>query len=61
MNTNEECLLNFLSYSNPNFKAAESLMKFLYNHDRKIEFHNINPVFDIIDEMEFSNYNIIYE
>lgn len=61
MNTNEKCLLNYLSFSNPAFKATDCLVDFLHHHNIKIEFHNSNPVFDIIDEMEFSNYNIVYE
>jgi len=61
MNTNEKCLLNYLSYSNPALKATDCLIKFLFAHKRKIEFHNLNPVLDIIDEMEFSNYNNLYE
>ncbi len=61
MNTNEKCLLNYLSSINPEFKTADCLMEFLHHHNIKIEFHNTNPVFDIIDEMEFSNYNIVYE
>lgn len=61
MNTNEKCLLNYLSFQNPAAGAADCLMKFLNLHNRKIEFHNLNPIFDIIDEMEFSNYNTGYE
>ena len=61
MNTNEKCLLIYLSYLNPSFEGTDCLIKFLSNHKRKIEFHNLNPVFDIIDEMEFSNYNSLYE
>ncbi len=61
MNTNEKCLLNYLSSTNPAFETENCLMDFLHRHNIKIEFHNTNPVFDIIDEMEFSNYNIVYE
>jgi len=61
MNTNEKCLLNYLACLNTASGASEHLMKFLNLHNRKIEFHNLNPIFDIIDEMEFSNYNIAYE
>lgn len=61
MNTNEKCLLNYLSFSNSAVRATDCLMNFLKLHNRKIEFHNLNPIFDIIDEMEFSNYNTIYE
>ncbi len=61
MNTNEKCLLNFISYANSALEGADCLINFLNCHNRKIKCHNLNPVFDIIDEMEFSNYNIVYE
>lgn len=61
MNTNEKCLLNYLSCLNSSYEATNCLIEFLFNHKRKIEFHNLNPIFDIIDEMEFSNYNNLYE
>lgn len=55
MNTNEKCLLNYLSdYSDASFGAAGTLIKFLFDHSRKIEFNNLNPVYNIIDELEFS-------
>lgn len=56
MNTNEKCLLNYLSdYSMPKFQATETLIKFLSAHNRKIEFNTENPVYKILDEMEFLN------
>lgn len=54
MNINEKCLLNYLSdYSDASFDAAKMLIKFLSGHNKKIEFNNLNPVYNIIDEMEF--------
>lgn len=65
MNTNEKCLLNYLSdYSMPSFKATEKLINFLSAHNRKIEFNTENPVYKILDEIEFlgeMNYNFGYE
>lgn len=65
MNTNEKCLLNYLSdCSMPSFKATGRLIKFLCAHNRKLEFNTENPVYKILDEIEFlndMNYNFSYE
>ncbi len=62
MNTNEKCLLNYLSYLNPSFEGTDCLIKFYPTIKEKLNFIILNPdVFDIIDEMEFSNYNSLYE
>ena len=62
MNTNEKCLLNYLSDCQmSSFKAAEKLINFLSAHNRKLEFNTDNPVYKILDEIEFlndMNYNI---
>ena len=56
MYTNEKCLLNYLSdYSMPKFEATETLIKFLSARNRKLEFKTENPVYKILDEMEFLN------
>lgn len=55
MNTNEKCLLNYLAdCPKPTFEATKRLIKFLDCHNRKIEFTNFNPIYNIIDEMEFN-------
>ncbi len=65
MNTNEKCLLNYLSdYSSAAALASGQLIGFLSEHKIKMRFNNLNPIFNIIDEMEFSgelNYNLSYE
>lgn len=55
MNTNEKCLLNYLSDSERSaFNATGSLIKFLGCHNRKIEFNSLSTIYNIIDEMEFN-------
>ncbi len=65
MNTNEKCLLNYLSnYSSAAMGAGEQLIGFLSAHKIKMHFNNLNPILNIIDEMEFLselNYNLSYE
>ena len=54
MNTNEKCLLNYLSnYSSAAMGAGEQLIGFLSAHKIKMHFNNLNPILNIIDEMEF--------
>ncbi len=54
MNTNEKCLLKYLSdYSMSAFDATDNLLKFLFKHNIEIKFNGLNPVCNIIDEMEF--------
>ncbi len=48
----------------PSFRATEQLINFLSAHNRKIEFNTENPVYKILDEIEFlgeMNYNFGYE
>ncbi len=55
MNTNEKCLLNYLSNCQKSaFEASDRLIEFLNYHNRKIEFNSYNPIYNIIDEMEFN-------
>lgn len=65
MNENEKCLLNFLSNcSQSACDGVGELFKFLFDHNLKIEFNNFNPIYNIIDEMEYSKelgYNFAYE
>ena len=65
MNTNEKCLLNYLSEcSVSSFKATEHIIRFLSQKKKKIEFNTTNPVYKILDEIEFlteMNYNFGYE
>lgn len=55
MNTNEKCLLNYLSdTSRSAFNATDCLIKFLNCHNRRIEFNSLSTIYNIIDEMEFN-------
>lgn len=54
MNTNEECLIKYISFTNGS--AGDSLhylINFLLNHNFKFAFNDLNPVCNIIDELEF--------
>lgn len=60
MNTNEKCLIKYLSFGKyEHGDDTNSLIKFLINHDIKFSFDEMNPVLNIIDEMEFLD-NIKY-
>lgn len=53
MNTNEKCLLNYLSdYSMMAFEASYQLIEFLSLRNIKVNAENFNPVCGIIEEME---------
>lgn len=55
MNTNEKCLLNYLSDgARSAFSATDCLIKFLGSHNRRIEFNSLSTIYNIIDEMEFN-------
>ena len=54
MNTNEKCLIKYLSSGKyEQKKDTYSLIKFLVNHGIKFSFNELNPVCNIIDELEF--------
>ncbi len=61
MNTNEKCLIKYLSDGKYKQGAdTYSLIKFLMNYGIKFSFCDLNPVCNIIDELEFFddiNYN----
>lgn len=60
MNTNEECLIKYLSFGKYEQKeVTNSLIRFLLNHNIKFSFNDLNPVCNIIDELEFLD-NIKY-
>ncbi len=53
-NANEECLIKYLSFGKYEQQdLTVSLIKFLLNHNAKFQFNNLNPVCNIIDELEF--------
>ncbi len=54
MNANEECLIKYLSFGEYEQENDTcSLIKFLLNHNIKFSFDELNPVCNIIDELEF--------
>lgn len=60
MNTNEQCLINYLSFGKYEQNDVNNyLINFLMQRGVNFSFDNLNPVFNIIDEMEFFD-NIQY-
>ena len=60
MNKNEQCLINYLSFGKyEQHDVTNSLINFLLNKGMKFTFSEMNPVLNIIDEMEFFD-NIQY-
>ena len=54
MNTKEKCLIKYLSFGKyEQGVETKSLINFLINHDMKFSFEDLNPVCNIIDELEF--------
>lgn len=63
MNTNEKCLIKYLSFGKyEQGDVTSELVRFLLKFDAKFTFSDLNPVCNIIDELEFfENYSIINE
>jgi len=60
MNKNEQCLINYLSCGKyEQGDRLNSLVNFLMKRGMKFSFNKMNPVLNIIDEMEFFD-NIKY-
>lgn len=56
MNANEECLIKYLSFGKYEQETDTcSLIKFLLNHNINFSFDELNPVCNIIDELEFAD------
>ena len=54
MNKNEQYLINYLSYGKyEQKKLTNSLIKFLLEKGKTFSFSELNPVCNIIDELEF--------
>ncbi len=59
-NLNEKYLLKFISNANTGFDSYDkSLIDILSSFGIKIAFKNENPVYDIIDKLEY--FGILYE
>ncbi len=54
-NKNEEYLLKYLSGALQEEKKENDLISFLAENNISIQFKNVNPVYQIIDELNFSN------
>lgn len=60
MNTNEECLIKYLSFGKyEQGSVTKSLIEFLLGYGISFSFNDLNPVCNIIDELEFLD-NIKY-
>lgn len=56
-NQNEKYLLKFISSQSPNNKENE-LLDVIFKLGIKLNFKNSNPVYQIIDELNYANYHI---
>ena len=55
-NRNEKYLLRFISGACTNSVKEDSLLEFIRKHGLKIQFKNDNPIYQIIDELSYSDY-----
>lgn len=54
-NQNEKYLLKFISMNNDISSNKNDLLEEIFHLGIKIRFNNYNPVYQIIDELNFSN------
>ena len=57
-NQNEKYLLKFISNTNETIKGNEELLDVVCKLGIKLNFKNSNPVYQIIDELNYANYQI---
>ena len=57
-NQNEKYLLKYISSPTNSLKENE-LLEVIYNLGIKLNFKNSNPVYQIIDELNYAKYHII--
>lgn len=57
-NQNEKYLLKFIS-SQTNSQNENDLLEVIYKLGIKLNFNNSNPVYQIIDELNYANYHLI--
>lgn len=55
-NQNEKYLLKFISSQNCPPDKENELLEVIYNLGIKLNFQNQNPVYQIIDELNYANY-----
>ena len=60
MNTNEECLIKYLSKGKyEQREVTDSIIGILLKYNKKFSFEGLNSVGNIIDELEFFD-NLLY-
>ncbi len=55
-NQNEKYLLRFISMTNDDVSNKDNLLETIFSLGIKIHFNNQNPVYQIIDELNFANH-----
>lgn len=58
-NQNEKYLLRFISSQNASQNKENELLEVVYKLGIKLNFQNSNPVYQIIDELNYANYHLI--
>lgn len=58
-NQNEKYLLRFISSQNVSQNKENELLEVVYKLGIKLNFQNSNPVYQIIDELNYANYHLI--
>ena len=56
-NQNEKYLLKFISSSNSSSQKENELLEVIYKLGIKLNFKNSNPIYQIIDELNYSKYH----
>lgn len=57
-NQNEKYLLKFISNTDNIAKGNEELLELVFKLGIKLNFKNYNPIYQIIDELNYANYPI---
>lgn len=57
-NQNEQYLLKFISSQNTSFSKENDLLEVIFKLGIKLNFIDNNPVYQIIDELNYANYHI---
>lgn len=56
INQNERCLLKFISCVNCDTSKSDGILECVVKMGIDVKFKDYNPVYQIIDELNFSNY-----
>jgi len=57
-NQNEKYLLKFISCENNSQNKENDLMEVIFKLGIKLNFKNSNPVYQIIDELDYANFHL---